>query len=139
MSAWDPYIDSLIQHGVDESGEKNVDLACIIGKDNSKWTSDAHACALKLNPDEIAAIVRAFNSKDFSYFQVNGVKIGGQVFRFLRSDDDLILAKQKDHGALVIQCSQTAVVIAHTPEGKQQGKTNYAVSKITDYLSSVGM
>lgn len=31
-----------------------------------------------------------------------------------------------------------AIIIAHTPEGKQQGSTNVAVGAIADYLESIG-
>ena len=41
MSAWDSYIDNLIEQSKDESGQAHIDKACIIGLDGGgKWTSD---------------------------------------------------------------------------------------------------
>ena len=38
-----------------------------------------------------------------------------------------------------MQASKTAIVIAHTPEGCQQGNTNKGVGVIAEYLESLGM
>ena len=38
-----------------------------------------------------------------------------------------------------MQCSKTAIVIAHTTEGSQQGNSNKGVAVIADYLESLGM
>ncbi|XP_063711881.1 profilin-like [Symsagittifera roscoffensis] len=137
--SWDSYIDVLLQNSLDEQNVYHIDKVCILGREGGKWTSDEHQNALKILPDEVDAIVRAFETKDFSDFQTNGVKCEGQTYKFLRNEEDLLLAKQKDEGALVVQRSKTAIVIAHMPEGKQQGKTNYAVAKIVDYLISLDM
>ena len=54
-------------------------------------------------------------------------------------DNTIVLAKRKDYGALTLQRSKTAVVIAHTKEGGSQGATNKAVSVIAEYLQSLGL
>ena len=54
-------------------------------------------------------------------------------------DGKLVVAKKKDQGALTLQSSKTAIVIAHTPEGRQQGNTNKGVRVIAEYLESLGM
>ena len=47
--SWDGYIDNLIAQTKDASGSAHVDKACIIGLDGgAKWTTDGHACALKV-------------------------------------------------------------------------------------------
>ncbi|XP_075254434.1 profilin-like [Convolutriloba macropyga] len=137
--SWDSYIDTVIGYSVDESGNQHVDKVCIIGREGTKWTTDEHPSAIKIQADEINAIVKAFENKDFSAFQTGGVTVEGVCYRFLRSEDDLVLAKQKDQGALVVQCSKSAIVIAHMPEGRQQGKTNHAVARVVEYLLSVDM
>jgi len=50
-----------------------------------------------------------------------------------------VLGKLKDNGAITIQKSETAVVIGHTAEGKQQGETNTGVKAIVDYLKGMNM
>lgn len=133
MTSWDQYLDSLFTHG-----QSHLDKACIIGLDGSKWTSDNHVNSLKVAPAEASEIAKCFKTKDFSSFQANGVHVEGEKYHFLKVDDNVVLAKKKDKGAITCQSSQTGIIIAHTKEGCQQGYTNKAVANITGYLSSIG-
>lgn len=70
----------------------------------------------------------------------NGVRLEGLKYQFLREEDNkLVLAKKKGSGALTLQASKTAIVIAHCGEGSQQGNLNKAVGVIADYLESMNM
>ena len=40
---------------------------------------------------------------------------------------------------MTLQASKTAIVMAHTKDGGQQGNTNKGVSYIAEYLESLGM
>ena len=61
-------------------------------------------------------------------------------YNFLREEDSkVVYGKRKDCGAVTLQASKTAIVIAHCPEGGQQGNTNKGVSVIAEYLESLGM
>ncbi|CAC5412856.1 unnamed protein product [Mytilus coruscus] len=53
-------------------------------------------------------------------------------------DKKVVLAKKKDHGGLTLQSSKAGVVIGHTKEGGSQGIVNEGVSKIAEYLESLG-
>ena len=89
---------------------------------------------------EGANIARCFKTKDFSTFMAGGVILEGVKYNFLRVEDDkLVFAKKKDHGALTLQASKTAIVMGHTSEGSQQGNVNKGVAVIADYLESLGM
>ena len=89
---------------------------------------------------EGANIAKCFKSKDFTAFQAGGIFAEGIKYQFLREEDGkLVLAKRKDQGAISMQASKTAIVIAHTTEGSQQGNSNKGVSVIADYLESLGM
>ena len=47
--SWDSYLDNLVSQTKDASGTAHADRACIIGLDGgAKWTTDAHANALKV-------------------------------------------------------------------------------------------
>ena len=47
--SWDSYLDNLVAQTKDASGTQHADKAVIIGIDGgAKWTTDAHACALKV-------------------------------------------------------------------------------------------
>ena len=70
----------------------------------------------------------------------SGVWAEGIKYQFLREEDGkLVLAKKKDHGAISLQASKTAIVIGHCTEGGQQGNVNKGVGVIADYLESLGM
>ena len=69
-----------------------------------------------------------------------GVHLAGIKYQFLREEDQkVVLAKKKEHGSVTLQSSKTAIVIAHCPEGSQQGSCNKAVSVIADYLEGMNM
>lgn len=139
--SWDSYIDNLCQQTKDASGTEHCDKACIIGLDGgAAWTTAGHGKALKLSPEESAKIASCFKSKDFGPFMSGGIFAEGTKYQFLREEDGkLVLAKKKDCGSLSIQCSKTAIVVAHTKEGGQQGNSNKGVAVIADYLESLGM
>jgi len=134
--SWDGYIDSIL------GGAKgNADKACIIGLNGGPWTTSAHASNINLQGTEAQNIAAAMNSGDYSSLQSGGIFVEGQKYRFLRGDNDegLVLGKLKDNGAITIHKSETAVVIGHTAEGKQQGDTNTGVKVIVDYLKGMNM
>lgn len=133
--SWDSYIDNLIGHT-----KGQADRACIIGIDGSKWTTDGHPLALKISPTEAQNIAQCFQSGDFSTFMASGIHIEGVKYQFLREEEQkLVLGKKKDRGAITLQKSQTAIVIAHCEEGCQQGNVNKGVAVIAEYLESLGM
>ena len=69
-----------------------------------------------------------------------GVHAEGVKYNFLREEDGkLVLAKKKEVGAISLQASKIAIVIAHCPEGSQQGNVNKGVAVIAEYLESLGM
>ena len=69
-----------------------------------------------------------------------GILAEGIKYQFLRVEDDkVVYGKKKDHGAITIQASKTAIVIAHTVEGCQHGSSNKGVAVIAEYLESLGM
>jgi profilin len=139
--SWDSYIDNLIAQSKDASGTAHVNEACIIGLDGgAPWTTAGHPNALKLQGSEGANIARCFKSKDFSAFMTSGVRAEDVKYQFLREEDNkLVYAKKKGFGALTIQASKTGIVIAHCPEGCQQGNCNKGVGVIAEYLESMNM
>ena len=139
--SWDSYLDNLIAQSKDATGATHIDKCCIIGLDGGgKWTTDAHASAFKIVPTEGASIAKCFKTKDFTAFMTNGIMAEGTTYLFLREEDKKVAyGKKKGSGAITIQASKTALVIAHCPEGGQQGNTNKGVAVIAEYLESLGM
>ncbi|CAC5401405.1 PFN [Mytilus coruscus] len=141
LQGWDGYIDNLIAQSRDASGFEHVDKVCIIGLDGgAKWTTNSHPKALKLSSSEANTIANVFKREDFTPFMVNGIYAEGVKYQFLRVEDSkIVFAKKRGYGALTLQSSKTAIVIAHTKEGSQQGNANKAVGVIAQYLESLGM
>ncbi|KAL4232425.1 hypothetical protein ACF0H5_009992 [Mactra antiquata] len=128
--SWNGYIDTIMGHA-----NNNADYACIIGKDGIPWTNAEHAKQLKLSTDEAKFISECFAKEDFTPMTTKGIWCDGVKYQFLRDiEKKLVVAKKKDHGAISIQCSKTAIVIAHTKEGGQQGECNKGVGIIAEYL-----
>jgi len=132
--SWDGYLDNLAGHCAGA-----MDKGAIIGFDGSKWTTDGHAMSLKITPAEAKTIGAAMQSQEFSSFQASGIFIEGLKYQFLRGEETIVLGKKKDHGAITLQASKTAVVIAHQIEGKSPGLVNKGVGVIAEYLESLGM
>lgn len=135
--SWDSYIDNLVAQCQDGNCDKGV----IIGLDGgAPWTTPGHAKALAISPEEGAAIAKCFKAQDFSSMAANGVRIGGVKYQFLRCEENkAVYAKKKDNGSVSCQASKSAIVIAHCPEGGQQGNTNKGTSVIAEYLESLNM
>lgn len=69
-----------------------------------------------------------------------GVWLEKQKYRFLREEDGkVVYAKLKGSGGITLQASKTAIVIAHCPEGSQQGNANKGTGVIAEYLESLNM
>lgn len=95
---------------------------------------------MKITPQEGADIAKCFKSKDFSAFMAGGIHAEGKKYNFLRVEDDkIVMGKRKDMGSITLQSTKTAIIIAHTAEGSQQGNVNKAVGYIADYLENSGM
>ena len=129
------YIDNLIAQSKGSSGEANIDKACIIGLEKGNmWTTQENPHVLRLTPEEGMIIAECFRKKDFTGFSTD-IRVENKGYIFLRDiDNKMVLARR-----ITMQASKSAVVIARTREGGQQGITNIAVAKIAYYLESVNM
>lgn len=138
--SWDGYIDSILG-----GAAGHCDKAGIIGKTaGSPWTTDAHAHNVTFIPGESAVIAKHMGKGKAiadNHFGTNGVVINGTVYQYLRQFDDgnTIFAKKKELGCFTLQCSNTAIVIAHTAEGKQMGTANWSLNRIVEYLKGLNM
>ena len=139
--SWDSYLDNLCAQAKSVDGTEHIDKCCIIGLECGKaWSTNEHPKALELSADEGANIARVFKTKDFSPFMANGFTIGRTKYQCLRVDDcKVAFGKKKGEGAVTMQCTKTAILIGHCPEGGQQGYTTKAVGTIADYVESLFM
>ena len=138
--SWDSYADSLIGGYC----EYHADKMAIVGIETaSSWTTPGTETTMNITPEEATTVANIFKDWDLGKAQASfsgGIFLEGNKYRFLRADDDdkLVVGKLKDHGSVILQRAEQCVVIAHTAEGKQQGKVNDGTSKMVEYLKSVG-
>ena len=138
--SWNSHTDNLIDLSKDDSGNAHVDGVCIISIDTGeKLTSDSHPNVFKISNDEAANIAKCFKSKDFGRFVACGVRAEGYKYTYVRlreENDRLVLGKSKGQGAVTLQTSKTAIIVAHTKEGGDRSVTNKAVAEIVERLES---
>ena len=140
IMSWDGYIDNIIAQSKDPTGKSHVDRACIIGLDGgAMWTTKDHINSFKISPDEAKTIAKCFKSKDFTDFMISGVHCEGTYCIFLRVDEDKIVLAKCGSGAVTLQASKTAVIVAHCPRDSQQGYANKAVYAVATYLEKMDM
>ncbi|XP_065060889.1 profilin-like [Rhopilema esculentum] len=134
--SWDSYIDSLIAFSRDLNGNSHIDKACIIGMDGGMWTTKSHQANLNLSQAECSTIARNMNAGEKGHNFYSGIRLEGLKYQYLKFDGDakLVIGRRIGSGAITIQCSRSAIVVAHCPEGAQHGQCNNGVAKIVDYL-----
>jgi len=134
--SWNSYLDNMAGQCAN-----NMDTGAIIGHNGQSWTDSTSGRQIAITEQECKTIGQAMASKSMEVFQTSGVKIAGVKYQFLRGEDDgkIVYAKKKGEGAITMQSTKTAVVIAHVEEGKQQGAVNKGVAIIAEYLESLNM
>jgi profilin len=124
--SWQDYVD------VQLKGSGSVAQACIAGLDGNVWAKSEEFNVL---PEEIKKIVAGFADKDG--VQMSGVRIGGEKFIYISSDDKLMRAKMGKRGLHIVKTKQ-AVVVALYEDPVQPQQCAIVVEKLADYLISCG-
>merc|ERR1719367_2658002 len=117
-----------------------MDTACIIGKDGSKWTSDIHPSAIKLETNEAAKIGANFRLNKLVEFQPSGAMIEGTKWMYLSTDDNsgAVTLKKKDVGLICMAPSHTAIVIC-LHKGERERCCKEGALYIANYLIGQNM
>lgn len=138
-NAWNNYIDTIIAHSKDPQGNCHIDRIAIFSLDGGQlWTDNTHANHFNIQPEESNKLARSMLTKNFEELQMNGFRIDGMKYRFLKEDDKMVCFKSGVEGA-TFYASKSAILGAHCPEGSQQGYANKACSIIAEYLESMNM
>lgn len=133
--AWNGYIDSVMA-----GCNAGCDKVALIGlQGGGIWTNGDHASHWAISAQEATLIASNLATDNYTSFQASGIMIGGTKYMFLRKDEDegLVLGKKKEDGAVTVQKSGTAVIIAHCKEGSPHADVNKGVQLIIDYLKGV--
>lgn len=134
--SWDAYVTSLV-----DGSSGQITKAVIIGLDGGIWTSTAGDKALNVSPAEAAAIAAVMKLKNGpeiqKRFQETGMSCDNQKYMYIRDlydDGRVILGKKAGYGSITLQCTNLAVVIAFTPNDKEQRAATSCVNGVANYL-----
>ena len=102
--------------------------------------SHKNISTLKPSKDECANIAKNIKAGEQGHSFHNGIFVAATKYQFLRFDGDtkLVLGKKQRSGAITLQASKKAIVVAHCTEGGQHGQCNNGVAKVIEYLKAAG-
>lgn len=130
--SWNQYADSLVQ-----ASQGNTTQMQIIGYNRAEYIQNTDK-AFPVTPQEVMPLIEAHKRKNFAQFYTHGPTLARNKYRFLREEGSCVMLKSKGVGAVTVAFMKTAAIVAFTPEGKQQGKTNEALNRIATYLQNQG-
>ena len=120
--SWQDYVDNQLV------GSGSVKSAAIIGTDGSLWAKSPN---FNLSSAEIMTVAQ--NYSNMSYFQSNGITLGGTRFIFLSATDRVLRAKKNKEGLHCIK-NQTCIIIGVYEEPVTAPQAATVVEKLGDYL-----
>jgi len=123
--SWDSYRDTITNSG-------SVSKAAIVGVEGGVWSTSP---GLDVTAEEIKAILSGLANP--STFQSSGVKVGGQKYMYILSDDNQVQGKQGATGVSIAK-GVKCLIIGLYGEGQQQSNCRNQVERIRDYLLTVG-
>ena len=129
--SWESWLESLVEHGRDQSGETHVNKRCIIGQDTSIWAKQD--TKEDINAAEIVGFFDSFTGTQTLVFD-------GITYRGIRKDPEegSMLLRSRGNGGAVMVKTNKAFVIATFDENKQGGTCFSAVDKLARQLRDCG-
>ncbi|TFK96725.1 profilin [Pterulicium gracile] len=124
--SWQAYVDTNLV------GSGKVSKAAIIGLQGGVWASSA---GYDIPADEQKAIVNMF--KDPSSAAATGVKILGNKFFVINSNERSIYGKKQADGVILVKTTQ-AILVTEYQAPIQAGESVPTVEGLADYLIGVG-
>ncbi|RSH78073.1 profilin, required for normal timing of actin polymerization in response to thermal stress [Apiotrichum porosum] len=124
--SWQAYVDDhLIATG-------KISKAAIVGKQGGIWAQSAGYNLSQAEQDFITKT--AFASPDD--VRANGITLGGFKFMAIQANPDEVIGRKGERGVFIIPTTQAILIGEY--EGTPAGDGNVVVSKLADYLKSVG-
>lgn len=123
--SWDSYRDTLIKSG-------SVTKAAVVGHEGGVWSSSP---GLEITADEIKTLIRGLSNAEA--LQASGVRVGGQKYMYILSDETQIQGKQGATGISIAKAGK-CLIIGIYGDGQQPGNCRTQVESVRDYLVSVG-
>ncbi|KAI9633284.1 profilin [Dioszegia hungarica] len=125
--SWQAYVDDqLLATG-------KISKGAIIGKQGGIW---AQSAGYNLSQKEQDFIVKtAFQKPDEA--RAGGITLSGFKFMTIKADDEEVVGRKGERGVFLIPTTQ-AILVAEYDTPTPAGEANVVVSKLGDYLKSVG-
>ncbi|EJT46767.1 actin monomer binding protein [Trichosporon asahii var. asahii CBS 8904] len=106
-----------------------ISKAAILGKQGGVW-----AASSGYSPEQDFITQTAFTDPDT--VRANGITLNGFKFMALQANDTEVIGRKGERGVFIIPTTQAILVGEY--DGTAAGEANVVVSKLADYLKSVG-
>ncbi|KAL7420396.1 profilin, required for normal timing of actin polymerization in response to thermal stress [Cryptotrichosporon argae] len=124
--SWQAYVDDhLVATG-------KVAKAAILGKQGGVWAASA---GYNLAPAEQDAITKTFFTQPDAV-RANGITLAGFKFMCIQANPDEVIGRKGERGVFVVPTTQAILVAEY--ENTPAGDANVIVTKLAEYLKSVG-
>jgi profilin len=126
--SWDSYIqDQLL-------ATKCIKHAIICGHDGNIW---AKSNEINVDPAEVKSFITNFNQPGQEPFKISGLRIAGEKFMYLSSNEKVARFKKGTSGIHTIKTTQ-AFIICWYAEPTMPEQAASVTEKLGDYLIQVG-
>ncbi|WVQ82821.1 hypothetical protein IAT38_004953 [Cryptococcus sp. DSM 104549] len=125
--SWQAYVDDqLLATG-------KVNKAAILGKQGGVWAASS---GYNLSQAEQDAVVKtSFSQPDT--VRANGITLSGFKFMCIQANEDEVIGRKGERGVFIIPTTQ-AILVAEYDAPTSAPEASVVVSKLADYLKSVG-
>ncbi|KAI9295176.1 profilin-like protein [Neoconidiobolus thromboides FSU 785] len=124
--SWQAYIDSSLL------GSGSITKAAIIGHDGSVWAASE---GFTVKPEEASTILKGYS--DASVLTTSGIKLNGEKYFYIRSDDRTINGKLGEGGVFCVKTGMS-IIIGVYDDTVKPGQASIVVEKLADYLIDAG-
>lgn len=106
----------------------HVDRAAICGLDGNLWAASDQ---FQPTVDEVKTLIAGLGNKEV--LSAGGLRVGGEKFFYLQSDDSQAQGKKGQAGVSVAKSKQ-CILIATYKDGQQPGNARTVCENLRDYL-----
>ncbi|CAK9787021.1 putative actin monomer binding protein [Cutaneotrichosporon oleaginosum] len=124
--SWQSYVDDQLL------ATQKITKAAILGKQGGVWAASTGYNLSQAEQDFVTHT--AFTDPDS--VRANGITLGGFKFMTIQANTDEVIGRKGERGVFIIPTTQAILVAEY--DGTPAGDANLIVTKLADYLKSVG-
>lgn len=128
--SWQAYVDDHMLGELPNGGE--LTKAAIFSHEGDLWASSPGFPAIE--EADFVHMMKAFSDTSQGEVAATGVKVAGEKFMFVRSDDTALLCRQGKSTGLTVHKTGMSVLLALYDENCQPADVEVRISGLADYL-----